>query len=225
MQYLTIGIRFLLGTVFLVSSLSKVTGRGAFETFAASIRDLGLAPTRTVRPLAGTVVAVEFAVWTLLAVPLPVTGVAGLLVAAALLLVFSAGIAVSLRRGTRTACRCFGASTVALGLPHVVRNAVLAALAAAAAPATLEPTPTHLGGAALAAVAGTVLGLLVAAGDDIAELLHPMSPAPDLRRGPQPHRRGTKNAGTGRGPHPRRADRHREPAAQHGHHQATPRAH
>ncbi|KXK58313.1 hypothetical protein AWW66_30480 [Micromonospora rosaria] len=224
MQYLVIVIRCLLGTVFLVASLSKVTGRGAFAAFTASIRDLRLVPARAARPVARAVVAVEFAIWVLLAVPAPVTGMAGLLAAMSLLLVFGVGILAARRRGARTGCRCFGGSTGTLGLPHVVRNVVLAALAAVAVPATMRPTPTNVGAAVLAAVAGLVLGGLVAAGDDLAELLHPTFPAPARHRGPPSHRTETDNAGTGRGPGARRADRHREPGAHPGRRQAAPRA-
>jgi hypothetical protein len=174
-QYLAIGIRCLIGALFLASAISKVSTRGAFGAFVSSVRGMRLLPPGRARPVAIVVVVAEFGVCVLLAVPVAAATVAGFMVAAGLLAVFAIGITVAIGRGARVPCRCFGASTTPLGPRHVARDAGLAAVAVAGAVVALSTGPVHAGGAAVAALAGLLLGGLVLAIDDIVELFLPIN--------------------------------------------------
>ncbi|MCP3819728.1 hypothetical protein NLX86_16970 [Streptomyces sp. A3M-1-3] len=175
MPYLAIGIRCLLGAIFLASSVSKVAGRGSFGAFVTSVHALRITRPERARPVAVGVLLAEFAVPVLLFAPLPAPAVpAGLVAAAGLLSVFAAGIVRALQRGTAAPCRCFGTATVPLGIRHVVRNAVLAAAAVVGVLAAFRPGPVHPGGVATAVLAGLALGALVATLDYIAELFRPV---------------------------------------------------
>jgi hypothetical protein len=185
MQYLEIAIRCLVGTVFLASSVTKVVGRGAFENFVGSVRDMRLMRASGVRPVARCVVVVESAVWLLLAVPTRPTAAAGFLVAAGLLAVFDVGIWLAVRRGARTTCRCFGASSTRLGPQHLIRNLALIVIAALGAVATgWAAGPVRLAGIAVAVPAGLVVGGLFAVVDDVVGLFQPLEHGPGNRAYP-----------------------------------------
>lgn len=128
MAYLFAFCRLLTGIVFLMSAVSKLRGRAAYEEFTAATRALVRLPSRLVAAL---VVAAEIAVAPLLA--WRPTTLAGFGVALGLLVAFTAAIVVALRRGRRVPCRCFGASAVPVGAGHLARNAVLIVAAAAGA--------------------------------------------------------------------------------------------
>ncbi|GIG61499.1 methylamine utilization protein MauE [Longispora fulva] len=173
MQYLVLASRCLIGVVFLASVSTKVAGPAAFAAFVRSVRRMLLVPSGLVKPVAGVVVAAEAAIVVLLAVPTRATAVAGFAVATGLLLAFAGAITVTVRRGTRTTCRCFGASTVPLGPAHVLRNLLLVAVAVAGGVAAPTGGSLRLGESLVAAVAGLVLGGLVTVMDDIRALFHP----------------------------------------------------
>ncbi|MGK5733615.1 MauE/DoxX family redox-associated membrane protein [Streptomyces sp. URMC 124] len=183
MGYLGIAIHCLIGVVFLVSSLGKSAGRRAFDRFVISVEDMRIVPSRRARSVARAVVVAECAVCVCLAVPVVAATVAGLVVATGLLAVFTTAIAVSVRRGVRTPCRCFGASAGPLGPRHIVRNVALAAAAVTGAAAVAAPGATTPGGAAVAVLGGLLVGGLVAALDDILDLFRPVDAAPGLARG------------------------------------------
>ncbi|MEV5742741.1 MauE/DoxX family redox-associated membrane protein [Microbispora rosea] len=128
MAYLFAFCRLLTGIVFLMSAVSKLRGRAAYEEFTAATRALVRLPAR---PVAALVVAAEIAIAPLLA--WRPTVLAGFCVALGLLVAFTAVIVVALRRGRRVPCRCFGASAVPVGAGHLARNAVLIVVAAAGA--------------------------------------------------------------------------------------------
>ncbi|MEU9145832.1 MauE/DoxX family redox-associated membrane protein [Streptomyces sp. NPDC048349] len=173
MLYLAIGMRCLIGAVFLVSVLGKTAGRGAYAAFVVSVREL-LPLSRTVtRPAAALVVLGEAAIVPLLALPQPLAHRTGFALAAALLTAFTGAVARSLRQGSRTPCRCFGASATPLGPRHLVRNLFLAAGATAGAVAAGSAGALHPGGALAAAFAGLLLGALVTLLDDLLYLLRP----------------------------------------------------
>ncbi|WP_424891604.1 MauE/DoxX family redox-associated membrane protein [Streptomyces sp. XH2] len=174
MGCLAIGIQCLIGVVFLASSAGKVTGRRAFDRFVSSVAGMQVVPFRSARSVARTVVAAEGAVCVSLAVPVPAATVVGLAIAAALLAVFTAGIALSVRRGVRTPCRCFGASQAPLGPRHIARNLTLTAAAVTGAAAVTAGGTATPGGVAVAVLAGLLLGGLVAALDDILDLFRPV---------------------------------------------------
>ncbi|MEU1673621.1 MauE/DoxX family redox-associated membrane protein [Streptomyces roseifaciens] len=182
MGYLAIGIHCLIGVVFFASSLGKSAGRKAFDRFVVSVEGMRIMPSRRARSVARAVVTAECAVCVSLAVPVTAATVAGLVTAAGLLTVFTAAIAVSVRRGVRTPCRCFGASASPLGPRHIVRNLALTAAAVTGAAAVAAPGATAPGGTAVAVLGGLLLGGLVAALDDILDLFRPVGGAP----GPAP---------------------------------------
>ncbi|WP_432870062.1 MauE/DoxX family redox-associated membrane protein [Microbispora rosea] len=164
MAYLFAFCRLLTGIVFLMSAVSKLRGRAAYEEFTAATRALVRLPSR---PVAALVVAAEITVAPLLA--WRPTALAGFCVALGLLVAFTAAIVVALRRGRRVPCRCFGASAVPVGTGHLARNAVLiAAATAGAVHAGTGAAFVGLGPAGLAAVAlaaGAVAVLLSAIGE------------------------------------------------------------
>lgn len=175
MPYAAIGIRCLIGIVFLVSAVSKTAGRKAFPSFVVSLRDMRLLPPRTVTVTAGCVVFAEFASCTLLLMPHRLLPAAGLGLAALLLTVFTAVIAVTVRRGGRTPCRCFGASATPLGPRHLVRNTALAALAVIGALWTVGPgNPPTVSRSVVPAVLGLLLGGMVTVLDDLIALFRPV---------------------------------------------------
>ncbi|MBP2401047.1 MauE/DoxX family redox-associated membrane protein [Streptomyces syringium] len=186
MGYVALGIRALIGVVFLASSIGKVSGRGAFGRFVSSVGDMRVVPRHRARAVARTVVCAEFAVWPALTAPVPAVAVAGFAVAAGLLTVFAAGIALSTRRGARTPCRCFGVTASPLGPRHIVRNLVLTALAVIGAATVLgsgPARPAETGGAVVAVSAGLLLGALVAVLDDVLDLFRPVGRASGPARG------------------------------------------
>jgi uncharacterized membrane protein YphA (DoxX/SURF4 family) len=170
MPYLVMGIRCLLGVVFLISSTSKVR---APRAFVASVGDLRVLPASLVRPVAVAVIAAELAICLLCAVPGGEPAVAGFLTAAGLLTAFSVGIVASVRRDVRTACRCFGAGTVPLGMRHVARNMALAAVAVLGATAAAWPGPVRFAGTITALLIGLVLAGAVVGFDRIVDLVYP----------------------------------------------------
>jgi hypothetical protein len=170
-QYVAIGIRCLVGAVFLASFVGKVAGRDAFGVFVASVRGMRVLPVRLAMPVALLAVVCEVAICLLLVLPARIANTAGFVVASGLLVAFTVGIVVSLRRGVRAPCRCFGVSTTPLGPSHVVRNLGLATVSAVGAAAVLAAAdPVHPGGVVVAMAAGLVLGGLVTVLDDIVDL-------------------------------------------------------
>jgi len=162
--YLFAFCRLLTGIVFLMSAVSKLRGRAAYEEFTAATHALVRLPAR---PVAALVVTAEVAV--ALSLAWPPTVLAGFCLALGLLVAFTVAIAVALRRGRRVPCRCFGASAVPVGPGHLARNAVL--LVAAATGAVQAGAGTVLAGlgpaglAAVAMAAGAAAVLLSAIGE------------------------------------------------------------
>jgi uncharacterized membrane protein YphA (DoxX/SURF4 family) len=183
MQYLDIVVRCLIGTTFLVSGLSKLTGPDAFGAFVASVGELG-PPVRFARPTALIVVAAELVVCVLLAVPHAAATIAGFALTFGLLITFAVAILRAVRRGVRSPCRCFGRSATPLGYQHVIRNVALAAAAVMGAVAAASAAgPPHLGGVALSVVAGVTAGGVCTALDDIVELFRPVRHPHELSSG------------------------------------------
>ncbi|NYD48182.1 putative membrane protein YphA (DoxX/SURF4 family) [Actinomadura luteofluorescens] len=163
MELVRIGCACLVGLVFAVSAVSKLRD---FDGFARSVPALVPVPPGRARLLAIATTTLEALVPPLLVAP--VTAPFGFGLAAVLLAAFTAAVATSVRRGRRTACRCFGPSSAPLGPRHLVRNGVLLACAVlgALAPGGLPPA----GGIAVAAAAGLAGAVLIVSLDDIVEL-------------------------------------------------------
>lgn len=172
MSYVDPACRGLLAAVFLVAVVGKVRSRAAFSAFAASLADVSLLPVRLRRAAAVGVTAAEAVAAILLLTPLTEAAVAGFALAFALLAVFAAAVALALRRGEAIRCLCFGSDAGAMDRSHVVRNAVLAAVALTGLISSLTSTaaaaPAGLIGAA---GAGVVLGALATRWDDLRYLL------------------------------------------------------
>ncbi|GAA1566014.1 methylamine utilization protein MauE [Dactylosporangium maewongense] len=185
MHYLAITVRCAIGLVFLASSVGKLWGRGAFPAFVASLRGVGLLPRRLVRPAAIVLVVAEGVLCAALAVPTGLVPGLALVGAALLLGVFTVGVAVAVRRGTASTCRCFGASTERLGRRHVGRNILLTGLAtggaaAAFAAAASPPGSLRPAGLLLAGFAGLLLGFLATRFDDLAAVFRGVEHDPRL---------------------------------------------
>jgi hypothetical protein len=166
----------LLAVVMLVAVVSKLRGRGALRTFAASLRGLPVVPAGRERPVGGAVVAAEAAAAALLLAPSPALVRAGLALSAAILAVFAVVIAAALRRGQAVPCRCLGSADAVIGRSQLVRDVLLLAVALSAAVATPAGpwgTPPGAGAGALllALAAGTLGGLLVVLSEDLAGAL------------------------------------------------------
>ena len=129
MGYVVPACRCLFGVVFLVAPFGKVRGRTAFIEFVAAVGDMVPRAARFARPLAIAVVVGETAVS--LAMLSGRTAVFGFALAIVMLGAFVIAIALRIRRGAPSRCRCFGSSDVPLGLGHIVRNAALIAVALA----------------------------------------------------------------------------------------------
>ncbi len=159
--------RVLVGLVFAVAALGKLAGRNRLTEFADSLAPLGWSPVGWLPVAAGTAVA-ELAVAVL--VGFPATAGLGLGLATAVLLVFCAAIARSMRLRRRVTCRCFGRAGAVLGRAHLVRNALLAVVAAAAA--AIPPWPgLGLDTGAAAALVGAFGALVAINWDSLAGLL------------------------------------------------------
>jgi uncharacterized membrane protein YphA (DoxX/SURF4 family) len=145
-------VRLGLGTVFGVAAAAKLADRSGTRT---TLDELGV-PAPLTGPGAAALPAAELAVAALLA---PATTARwGALGALALLLVFGGAIAVSLARGRRPDCNCFGRlHSRPLGPAMLVRNLALAGLAVAVVAAGpgrgIAPPPVRIDlGVALAAL-------------------------------------------------------------------------
>ncbi len=116
---------------FAASLLSKLRDQ---EGFAAAIRGFALVKAEWIRPLAVALTGAEAVVLVLLVLGYaPVTGwaaVAGLGAGGALLVGYTAALAVVRARGMRVACHCFGASPARVSWYDVARNLLLLACTA-----------------------------------------------------------------------------------------------
>lgn len=168
MIYLLLTSQFVTAGVFALSAYGKVREQSAF---ARSLADFHV-PPRVRVPVAAAVTAAEVAVVPLVLVP--VTAVAGLALGAVLLFGFAAVVGLTVRRGRRPRCRCFGTVGAPLRGAHVVRNSVLATIATAGAvvAATYQAAPP-IGSFVVAGVLAAVLLAAVANFDDLVEVVAP----------------------------------------------------
>ncbi|WP_433373232.1 MauE/DoxX family redox-associated membrane protein [Streptosporangium sp. CA-115845] len=186
MNYLEIGIRCLIGVVFVSSFIGKAANRDATNAFVESVRDMRLLPQTLARPVALGVMAAELAACVLLVVPTPTAAVAGFTIAAGLLIIFTISIALTLRRGAHIPCRCFGVSTTTpLGIQHIMRNIALTAFALMGAAVTPATGPVEAGGVAIAVFGGLILGGLFTVIDDLVELFKPIAESTGASHSPR----------------------------------------
>jgi peroxiredoxin/uncharacterized membrane protein YphA (DoxX/SURF4 family) len=125
MDVLLLAARLILAAVFVVSGISKLFDLSGSQ---AAMRSFGV-PERLTRA-GGIVLPIAELVIAVLLIP-AATAAWGALLALILLVVFVAGISYSLSRGRKFDCHCFGQLTTSeIGLPTLIRNGVLAVLAA-----------------------------------------------------------------------------------------------
>jgi hypothetical protein len=154
-------LRVALAALFAAAAVHKLRDRRRFRD---ALRGYALAPARAVAPLAAGFTALELVAAGLLVAP----GGArpGAALGGALLLVYTAAVAVNLARGRRAiACGCGGpAGSRALGADLLVRNAVLllAVFACAAPPAARA---LHALDAVTIAAGAALLALVYAAAE------------------------------------------------------------
>ncbi|MFG1810795.1 MauE/DoxX family redox-associated membrane protein [Streptomyces sp. NPDC049040] len=171
MQYVDVASRLLLLTVFALALAGKLSGRGAWDAFVESIRAMAVIDRKRA-PMAAVATAVAEAGVVLLAMtPLRWAGSAAFVLAAGLLGCLTAAVVTVVRRGAAVPCRCFGASETPLGVPHVVRNAVLVATSLLGLGGSLVNGPFDPVLVVVVAVFGAGLGLLMARWDDLVSLL------------------------------------------------------
>jgi hypothetical protein len=170
---ISLACRVLIGTVFIVSVVTKVRGRAAWRSFSSWLMGLPLRALRlTWAPAALT--GAEAAVVVLVAIP--ATAPSGLAAAAVLSLGLTLGLAAAVHRGARQPCHCFGLSSEPLGGRHVLRNALLLMLAVTGSVSAIAAghaaAPVEGG---LAAIGGLAAALLIIFSGDVAALLRPPS--------------------------------------------------
>ena len=175
MVYLALACRCAVGGVFGVSVAGKIRGRPAFRAFASWLAALPVPLVRGQARAAAAVIAAAEATIVIL-VALPWTVRAGLVLAAVLLGVFAAGTWLAVARGTDASCQCFGVSASPLGRRHVVRDALLGAVAVAGVVAA-GSGGARPGGVAVSLGAGLVVAGFVVFLDDLAALFTPSGEA------------------------------------------------
>ncbi|MFI5784038.1 MauE/DoxX family redox-associated membrane protein [Nocardia sp. NPDC051570] len=178
-----VAARAAIGVVFVLATVSKLGHTARIEFRAAVTGLVPAARNRSAALLATTVIATEWGIVVVLAIPDPVTTVAGFGLAATTLGAFTTAITAGIRRGTTTGCRCFGTSTHPVSRIQLARNLVLLAVTltglTAAALTLALPAGATVSAAGLWVAAGTgaVLGAVLTSFDELAELFTPTPPS------------------------------------------------
>ncbi|MGN9838315.1 MauE/DoxX family redox-associated membrane protein [Nonomuraea sp. H19] len=163
MDLLLVACQILIGAVFAVAAFTKLRSRADLRSFAST---LVMVPERLRLPVACVVATSEAATAALMAIP-----EIGLVLSGIMLGAFSLVIAVTVRRGMRVSCRCFGPSVVSLGWVHLVRNVLLLLVVALGGMAlTFTSGPPAAAALAVAIPAGLAGAVVFIVFDDIAEL-------------------------------------------------------
>ncbi|MFG1711057.1 MauE/DoxX family redox-associated membrane protein [Nonomuraea sp. M3C6] len=169
MIYVSISARYLLAVVFLIAVSGKLRSGKAFQAFTTSISELDVLPRRWTRRVATIVVAGEAMMPILLLAHLR-TALIGLILSGTMLSAFSVAITLSLRKGIKASCRCFGASSRRLGRAHLVRNLILIGVAAIGAVTAISQSLADTPGYVLSAIMGAMIGLVFTMLDDVLDL-------------------------------------------------------
>ncbi|MFI7002032.1 MauE/DoxX family redox-associated membrane protein [Nocardia sp. NPDC050175] len=133
---------------------------------------------------AAMIIATEWVIVALLAIPNPITTVAGFGLAAIALAAFTTAIAAAIGRGTTTPCRCFGTSTHSVSRIQLARNIVLLSVTTTGLTTTLLAIALHADSAAtpvaglwIAAGIGALIDAVLTVFEDLADLfITPPSP-------------------------------------------------
>lgn len=172
--------------IFVTSATSKLRSRSAYRDFRAGLRTTMLVPRRLLSAagliLAGaeaaTGVGLAGAVVALAAARSPAAfplAESSLTVAVVLMATLAAGVAIVIRRGITTYCRCFGNnSTRPLGAGHLIRDlGLLLAFVAGLACCLLDHGRPAFTGWIVAVVVGVIVAVLLVRWDDLAYLITP----------------------------------------------------
>jgi uncharacterized membrane protein YphA (DoxX/SURF4 family) len=162
--YAELACRLLIGIVFAASAYSKLRSRSEYRGFAQWLGGLPLPGPFRGAAAAVAVAAIETAI-VLLLIP-TVTAPVGLVLSAVTLAAFATGTFVTVRTGTATPCRCFGAADSPMSGWHVVRDALLALVAAAGAASAASPAHSA-GGIALSLAVAVTVAVPVVLFDDL----------------------------------------------------------
>jgi thiol-disulfide isomerase/thioredoxin len=158
MHWIALLGRLSLSAVFLVAAIGKLTDRRGSRQALAEFGVPGIAAT----PIAFVLPMLEIAIAALLL--FSTSARTGALAAIVLLGVFITGMAVSLARGRRPDCHCFGQlHSAPVGSLTVLRNVLLAAVAGVVLWQGGENPHLMLGGAGFSAVAWIALVVAAAA--------------------------------------------------------------
>jgi hypothetical protein len=170
-----LGCQAVVVVTFAYSAATKVAGRAAYADFRGWLASAAGVPRSSAATVGAATVALEAAAAG--AVLVPALAPAGFAVACVLLAAFSAGVRSMIRRRVAVPCRCFGAGRRPPGPAHLVRNAVLFAVAAlGGALAAVGTAPPPVGAAAvLACVAGATAALLLVNLDELVVLHRPLN--------------------------------------------------
>ncbi|MFF7244783.1 MauE/DoxX family redox-associated membrane protein [Embleya sp. NPDC008237] len=175
MELAAMSCRALLWVVLAVAVVSKLHSARSFAAFVRSVRAFAVVPARRARAVGCLVVGAETAGIVLLSSPGPAAFV-GFVLVGCLLAVFTLAMAVSLRRGVRVSCRCFGASAIDTGPLQLGRNGFLIVVAAIGAVGAPHGLPDAPGGLAVTIGIGLITGVTVTVLDDVSELLRDAFP-------------------------------------------------
>jgi methylamine utilization protein MauE len=176
MHFLLLTVREVLAGVFGLAVLGKLRARSDWRAFVTSLTAMRVATTATAPSLAIAVVVAEAATCVLLVLPgVPAAGEGSAAIMLGSLTVVVARVVGS---GRRVSCGCFGRTTVALSVRHVVRNGALAALAVAAGMRELAAqapafTDAGLPVAILATATAALAVVLITRLDDLVWALSP----------------------------------------------------
>jgi methylamine utilization protein MauE len=174
MVNIEISCRCLLAIVFACSAGAKLRGGGSFRAFRDWLGDLPVpGAAHHAGGLAAALASAEVLIVLLLVLPWTVRP--GFALAGATLLVFIAGTRLAITRGTNAACNCFGARGAPLGWRHVVRDAVLLAVAVLGAVAS-DAHGARVAGVAVSVATAAFLSVLIVFLDDVMSLLAVGSP-------------------------------------------------
>ncbi|HET8660815.1 MAG TPA: MauE/DoxX family redox-associated membrane protein [Micromonosporaceae bacterium] len=168
-SYIVVGCQAVLAVTFATAAAGKLRRPAGFRRTLTAALHIRWPRTAVV----ATVVAVGEAATALAVAVVPA---AGFVLAAALLVGFTAVLVSMIRRGLAVPCRCFGASERPPGAAHIVRNAVLFAVAAAGGALALTGTGPRAGAPAwlLAALLGVAAALVLIYLDDVVALAEPV---------------------------------------------------
>ncbi len=159
---------------FAYSAATKVAGRAAYADFRGWLGSAAGVPRSLAAPAAAVTIALEAVAAA--AVLVPALAPVGFAVACVLLAAFSAGVRSMIRRRVAIPCRCFGTGHRPPGPAHLVRNAILLAVAALGLVLTAVgagPPPLEAD-AVLASIAGATVALLLVNLDELVVLYRPL---------------------------------------------------